>query len=102
MSRLSEVVDFQPGDLTITVGAGMRLSTLARVVEEAGLWLPLLGQANPVSHDRFLSVERAGSRDLRVILDNVGVLASFYSEQTLPIQVFREGQHRQAKRDRHD
>ena len=40
-SRLSKVIDFQPRDLTITVGAGMRLSALARVVEEAGLWLPL-------------------------------------------------------------
>ncbi|MCK5448065.1 MAG: FAD-binding oxidoreductase [Gemmatimonadetes bacterium] len=40
-SHLSEVIDFQPRDLTITVGAGMRLSVLARVVEEAGLWLPL-------------------------------------------------------------
>ncbi|MGB5675765.1 MAG: FAD-binding protein, partial [Gemmatimonadota bacterium] len=43
-SLLAEVIDFQPRDLTITVGAGMRLSALARVVEEAGLWLPLARQ----------------------------------------------------------
>jgi FAD/FMN-containing dehydrogenase len=42
-SRLSEVGEFRPRDLTITVGSGMRLSALARTVEESGLWLPLAG-----------------------------------------------------------
>lgn len=40
-SRLSQVGEFRPRDLTITVGGGMRLSALARTVEEAGLWLPV-------------------------------------------------------------
>ena len=38
--HLSQVVDFRPGDLTITVEAGMRLSTLTRVLAESGLWVP--------------------------------------------------------------
>ena len=42
-SRLSEVGEFRPRDLTITVGGGMRLSALARTIEEAGLWLPVEG-----------------------------------------------------------
>lgn len=40
-SHLSQVVDFRPGDLTITVEAGMRLSTLTEVLAESGLWIPL-------------------------------------------------------------
>jgi len=62
-SRLSEVVDFQPGDLTITVGAGMRLSTLARVVGEAGLWLPLLSQAEDRSVGGWVAAAPVGPFD---------------------------------------
>ncbi len=40
-THLADVVDFRPKDLTITVGAGMRVSALARIVDEEGLWLPL-------------------------------------------------------------
>ncbi len=39
--RLGNVVEFRPQDLTITVGAGMRVSELARLVREEGLWFPL-------------------------------------------------------------
>jgi hypothetical protein len=62
-SQLSEVIDFQPRDLTITVGAGMRLSALARVVEEAGLWLPLAGQAEDRSVGGWVAAAPAGPFD---------------------------------------
>ena len=63
MSRLSEVLDFQPDDLTITVGAGMRLSTRARVVGEAGLWLPLLSQAEDRSVGGWVAAAPAAAFD---------------------------------------
>jgi hypothetical protein len=62
-SRLSEVLDFQPDDLTITVGGGMRLSTLARVVGEAGLWLPLLSQAEDRSVGGWVAAAPATAFD---------------------------------------
>jgi FAD/FMN-containing dehydrogenase len=43
-SRLSEVVEFRPRDLTIEVGAGMRMRELLRLVEERDLWLPVSGE----------------------------------------------------------
>ncbi len=43
-SGLSEVVDFRPRDLTVTVDAGMRLSALDSLIGDAGLWLPLAGK----------------------------------------------------------
>lgn len=62
-SRLSEVIDFQPRDLTITVGAGMRLSALARVVEEAGLWLPLASQQEDRSVGGWVAAAPVGPFD---------------------------------------
>ncbi|MEJ2548667.1 MAG: FAD-binding oxidoreductase [Gemmatimonadota bacterium] len=43
-SRLSEVVEFRPRDLTVEVGAGMRMRELLRLVEERNLWLPVSGE----------------------------------------------------------
>jgi hypothetical protein len=43
-ARLSDVVEFRPRDLTIEVGAGMRMRELLRLVEERGLWLPVSGE----------------------------------------------------------
>jgi len=40
-SRLGGVIDHEPADLTVTVGAGMRLAELAQVLERAGQFLPL-------------------------------------------------------------
>src|SRR6185436_7225481 len=40
-SQLDQVVEYVPGDLTITVGAGMRLSAIERVTAEHGQWLTL-------------------------------------------------------------
>ena len=40
-SRLGGVIDHEPADLTVTVGAGMRLAEFAQVLERAGQFLPL-------------------------------------------------------------
>jgi glycolate oxidase FAD binding subunit len=40
-SRLAGVIDHEPADLTVTVGAGMRVTDLALVLERAGQFLPL-------------------------------------------------------------
>jgi glycolate oxidase FAD binding subunit len=39
--RLGGVIDHEPADLTVTVGAGMRVEDLARVLGQAGQFLPL-------------------------------------------------------------
>ncbi|MFQ5678007.1 MAG: FAD-binding oxidoreductase [Gemmatimonadota bacterium] len=39
-ARLAEVVDYEPRDLVITVGAGMRLSRLRKILAAEGQWLP--------------------------------------------------------------
>jgi FAD/FMN-containing dehydrogenase len=40
---LAEVASFRPRDLTIEVGAGLRLQRLRELVEENGLWIPAAG-----------------------------------------------------------
>ena len=40
-SRLAGVIDHEPADLTVTVGAGMRIAEVAQVLERAGQFLPL-------------------------------------------------------------
>jgi glycolate oxidase FAD binding subunit len=40
-SRLAGVIDHEPADLTMTVGAGMRVADVAAVLERAGQFLPL-------------------------------------------------------------
>ena len=40
-SRLGGVLDHEPADLTVTVGAGMRVADLAAVLARAGQFLPL-------------------------------------------------------------
>jgi glycolate oxidase FAD binding subunit len=47
VAELSGVVDYIPGDLTITVRAGTTLADLARLTGEQGQWLPL----NPFGSD---------------------------------------------------
>ena len=63
MSGFSEVIDFRPRDLTITVGAGMRLSTLAEVVAEEGLWLPLAGMPEDRSVGGWVASAPVGEFD---------------------------------------
>ncbi len=40
-SRLAGVIDHEPADLTVTVGAGMRVADVALLLERAGQFLPL-------------------------------------------------------------
>lgn len=61
--HLSEIIDFRPRDLTIEVGAGMRLSALARVVDEAGLWLPLAGASEDRSVGGWVASAPVGGFD---------------------------------------
>jgi len=42
-SRLAEVASFRPRDLTIEVGAGIRMQRFREIVEEEGLWIPAAG-----------------------------------------------------------
>jgi hypothetical protein len=42
-ARMDEVISFRPRDLTIEVGAGMRVERLRRFVEDQGLWIPTAG-----------------------------------------------------------
>ena len=42
-SRMAEVVSFRPRDLTIEVGAGLRMQRLREIVEDEGLWIPAAG-----------------------------------------------------------
>jgi FAD/FMN-containing dehydrogenase len=62
-SSLSGVVDFRPKDLTITVGAGMRLSALDDLVAAAGLWLPLAGMPENRSVGGWVASAPAGEFD---------------------------------------
>lgn len=49
-SRMKGVVEYEPADLTITVGAGMTLTALERAVVQHRQWLPL----DPPGHQRSL------------------------------------------------
>jgi len=62
-TNLSSMLDFHPRDLTITVEAGMRLSTLARIVEEQGLWLPLAGMPEDRSVAGWVAAAPVGEFD---------------------------------------
>jgi len=42
-SNMSEVASFRPRDLTIEVGAGLRMSRLREIVDEEGLWIAAAG-----------------------------------------------------------
>ena len=61
--HLAEVVDFRPNDLTITVEAGMRLSTLTRVLAESGLWMPLASMTEDSSVGGWIASAPVGAFD---------------------------------------
>ena len=42
-SRMDEVASFRPRDLTIEVGAGLRMQRLREIVDDEGLWIPVAG-----------------------------------------------------------
>ncbi len=54
-SRMKAVIEYEPADLTITVGAGMTLTELERVVRPCRQWLPL----DPPGHHRSLGAVAA-------------------------------------------
>lgn len=43
MSRMNEVLHYEPADLTLTAGAGLGMDDLAQELEHNGQWLPLDG-----------------------------------------------------------
>jgi glycolate oxidase FAD binding subunit len=47
--NLNKVIEYEPADLTITVGAGVRFAELQRVLGERGQFLPLDPTAEPAS-----------------------------------------------------
>ena len=63
LGHFSRVLDFRPPDLTITVEAGMRMSELARVVQEADLWLPLAAGAEDRSVGGWVAAAPVGEYD---------------------------------------
>ncbi len=42
-SHMDEVASFQPRNLTIEVGAGLRIQRLREIVDDEGLWIPAAG-----------------------------------------------------------
>lgn len=62
-SGLSDVTDFRPKDLAVTVGAGMRLSALDSLIGDAGLWLPLAGMPENRSVGGWVASAPAGEFD---------------------------------------
>ena len=45
--------------------------------------LPFFGKANPVGHYRLIGIETSTGSQLRIVLDDVGVIAAFYVKQFL-------------------
>jgi FAD/FMN-containing dehydrogenase len=62
-SRLADVVSFRPRDLTIEVGAGMRMRELVRFVEARSLWLPVSGAGLERSVGGWIAAASPGAWD---------------------------------------
>jgi glycolate oxidase FAD binding subunit len=74
-SRLAGVIDHEPADLTVTVGAGMRVLDVARLLERAGQFLPLdpphgdeatIGGVIAANSDGFWRARYGAVRDLLI------------------------------------
>ena len=74
-SRLAGIIDHEPADLTVTVGAGTRIADVAVVLERAGQFLPLdpphadeatIGGVIAASSNGFWRVRYGGVRDLLI------------------------------------
>jgi glycolate oxidase FAD binding subunit len=73
-SRLTGVVDHEPADLTVTVGAGMRIADVALALERAGQFLPLdpphdaatVGGVIAANSNGFWRARYGGVRDLLI------------------------------------
>jgi FAD/FMN-containing dehydrogenase len=62
-ARLDELVELRPRDLTITVGAGMRVGRLQEIARAEGLWLAVEGPGEQLSAGGLVSSAAAGSFD---------------------------------------
>jgi len=74
-SRLTGVIDHEPADLTVTVGAGMRIADVALALERAGQFLPLdpphtaeatVGGVIAANSNGFWRARYGGVRDLLI------------------------------------
>jgi glycolate oxidase FAD binding subunit len=74
-SRLGGIIDHEPADLTVTVGAGMRIADVARSLERAGQFLPLdpphpgeatIGGVIAANSNGFWRVRYGAVRDLLI------------------------------------
>jgi len=74
-SRLAGVIDHEPADLTVTVGAGMRVADVAAVLARAGQFLPLdpphaneatIGGVIAANSNGFWRARYGGVRDLLI------------------------------------
>ena len=74
-SRLAGVIDHEPADLTVTVGAGTRIADVAVVLERAGQFLPLdpphgdeatIGGVIAANSNGFWRARYGGVRDLLI------------------------------------
>ena len=74
-SRLAGVIDHEPADLTVTVGAGMRIAAVALLLERAGQFLPLdpphageatIGGVIAANSNGFWRARYGGVRDLLI------------------------------------
>jgi len=74
-SRLAGVIDHEPADLTVTVGAGMRVADVAAMLERAGQFLPLdpphadaatIGGVIAANSNGFWRARYGGVRDLLI------------------------------------
>jgi hypothetical protein len=62
-ARMDEVISFRPRDLTIEVGAGMRVERLRRFVEDQGLWIPTAGIGTSRSVGGWIAAASPGMWD---------------------------------------
>ena len=74
-SRLAGIIDHEPADLTVTVGAGTRIADIAVVLERAGQFLPLdpphgdeatIGGVIAANSNGFWRARYGGVRDLLI------------------------------------
>src|SRR5207248_7952764 len=74
-SRLAGIIDHEPADLTVTVGAGMRMADVAVALERAGQFLPLdpphgdeatVGGVIAANSNGFWRARYGGVRDLLI------------------------------------
>ena len=74
-SRLAGIIDHEPADLTVTVGAGTRMADVAVALERAGQFLPLdpphgdeatIGGVIAANSNGFWRARYGGVRDLLI------------------------------------